>query len=694
MVLGNGAEVESVLAFVCSPPPPQRSRDKWTPRRARNAIMSNNSMPIRPPYVRISQDSCSKGMPNPSGGQQEPKSQPQTTGGGFKRRYRGKKDKAAVSKPSGSTEQASASAEQDQAAPAKKSRSRNSKKKAASSGHAGGSGAKANAREEDIRQKLKVVVRRLPPNLPEAIFWKSVEPWTGKQILPSPPTSDAQNSLRAKTARAASSTPVSATEDHAVRPASELKDIASATKSGGQSKEQAKGSEGPPRNGAVATDTPAVIRKSGPLVNLGCVAQEKLLWRRYISGKFKSHTVGIRGVTLNPHDPANPPTHSRAYLRFRNMADLLNFHRDFDGHVFRDSKGNESVALVEWAPYQKVPPNATRPPSKRRDKRQSTIEQDPDYLEFFEQLQKIERGDNKGAKDRTDAALLAHLSGTAANRDAAAALKAAKRTPLLEHLRSKKAAKATKKISHKGEYASAARGTAKKGRSKAEAKVLKTARGYLKSSIAGYGAQSSNDVKEAASVDSKAKGKGKEGGLPSKDKSLKPGKKGKKEKATAQASTGENQAPTPLGLKGIKVEKSRSAEMEGKVEPKSAKGMGSQPPKGPKQQQQPSQGSGENKAARPSKKSKSVANSGDTVSAAPTAILQRSAGSAPETFQNPNHPSAPSSQTPVTMTTTASTLAAAGGGGRSRTSGRVRGRKQGGGGGGNSLARPKAGAPV
>jgi regulator of nonsense transcripts 3 len=30
-------------------------------------------------------------------------------------------------------------------------------------------------------ERLKVVVRRLPPDLPEEIFWKSVEPWVSQE---------------------------------------------------------------------------------------------------------------------------------------------------------------------------------------------------------------------------------------------------------------------------------------------------------------------------------------------------------------------------------------------------------------------------------------------------------------------------------------------------------------------------------
>ena len=33
------------------------------------------------------------------------------------------------------------------------------------------------------KQKLKIVVRRLPPNLPEAIFWESVQAWVSEETV-------------------------------------------------------------------------------------------------------------------------------------------------------------------------------------------------------------------------------------------------------------------------------------------------------------------------------------------------------------------------------------------------------------------------------------------------------------------------------------------------------------------------------
>lgn len=37
------------------------------------------------------------------------------------------------------------------------------------------------ANKPQSSQRLKIVVRRLPPDLPEAIFWKSVAPWVTRE---------------------------------------------------------------------------------------------------------------------------------------------------------------------------------------------------------------------------------------------------------------------------------------------------------------------------------------------------------------------------------------------------------------------------------------------------------------------------------------------------------------------------------
>ncbi|KAK0205466.1 Smg-4/UPF3 family-domain-containing protein [Desarmillaria ectypa] len=124
-------------------------------------------------------------------------------------------------------------------------------------------------------ERLKTVVRRLPPNLPEEIFWQSVQTW---------------------------------------------------------------------------------------------VTDETVIWKTYCPGKFRKRL-----------DKENIP--SRAYIAFKTEEQVAEFGQGFDGHVFKDKAGTESQAVVEFAPYQKVPMEKKKP-----DARVGTIEKDEDYISFIESL--------------------------------------------------------------------------------------------------------------------------------------------------------------------------------------------------------------------------------------------------------------------------------------------------------------------
>lgn len=60
-------------------------------------------------------------------------------------------------------------------------------------------------------------------------------------------------------------------------------------------------------------------------------------------------------------------------------------------------KGNESRAVVEFAPYQKIPKE-----TKITDARQGTIDQDQDYLDFLESLKAEEQAQSELQNDATD----------------------------------------------------------------------------------------------------------------------------------------------------------------------------------------------------------------------------------------------------------------------------------------------------
>ncbi|KAG8977930.1 hypothetical protein FRC05_000458 [Tulasnella sp. 425] len=128
--------------------------------------------------------------------------------------------------------------------------------------------------------RLKVLVRRLPPNLPEAVFWDSVAPW---------------------------------------------------------------------------------------------VDAETTSWKVFHAGKLRPKGVNKENIL------------SRAYIVFNTEEQLRNFHLAYDGHLFRDKSGNESQAVVEYAPFQKVPLA-----KGKVDQRQGTIEDDEDFKSFIASLSQVE----------------------------------------------------------------------------------------------------------------------------------------------------------------------------------------------------------------------------------------------------------------------------------------------------------------
>ncbi|KAI0046770.1 hypothetical protein FA95DRAFT_1589352 [Auriscalpium vulgare] len=125
-------------------------------------------------------------------------------------------------------------------------------------------------------ERLKTVVRRLPPNLPEEIFWQSVQPW---------------------------------------------------------------------------------------------VTEDAVLWKAYYPGKLRKK--------LNKEN-----IHSRACIAFKTEELLATFSHDYDGHTFRDKAGNESQAVVEFAPYQKIPLE-----KKKIDSRNATIDKDEEFIAFLQSLE-------------------------------------------------------------------------------------------------------------------------------------------------------------------------------------------------------------------------------------------------------------------------------------------------------------------
>ncbi|CED84589.1 Nonsense-mediated decay protein Upf3 [Phaffia rhodozyma] len=180
--------------------------------------------------------------------------------------------------------------------------------------------------QQQQQVKLKIVIRRLPANLPEELFWQSVKPWVNEQTVS---------------------------------------------------------------------------------------------WKFYRKGKLAK---SVNKETV----------HSRAYVLFKSTPSLVTFHREYDGHLFRDKQGNESNAVVEYAVYQKVPTDR-----KKGDRKQGSIDIDPDYLSFLESLK-------APAKTVVDGEMTSQAVATAAAATLSSGAAKPKLTPLLEHLKARKEGKSHK----------------------------------------------------------------------------------------------------------------------------------------------------------------------------------------------------------------------------------------------------------
>lgn len=117
---------------------------------------------------------------------------------------------------------------------------------------------------------------------------------------------------------------------------------------------------------------------------------------------------------------------SKVFIGFTSAEKLEGFRTSFSGHTFRDHKGIEHKVVVEYAPYQKLPKSSSRPARKGRP-----LEKDPDYLKFVDKL-------NEPIKPLPSAEIQLE------QREELEKDLPPKTTPLLEHIRKKRALKAKK----------------------------------------------------------------------------------------------------------------------------------------------------------------------------------------------------------------------------------------------------------
>jgi hypothetical protein len=116
------------------------------------------------------------------------------------------------------------------------------------------------------------------------------------------------------------------------------------------------------------------------------------------------------------------------YMHFKSENALYAVHGKLDGHKFVDAHSKEWKAIAEYAPHQKIPRK------KVIDRREGTIEKDPDFLSFLEEFEqqrsfKIESAEAWLERREQDAA-----AKSAEGADSSPAIVS---TPLLEFVRQK-----------------------------------------------------------------------------------------------------------------------------------------------------------------------------------------------------------------------------------------------------------------
>ncbi|XP_069748739.1 regulator of nonsense transcripts 3B isoform X2 [Narcine bancroftii] len=127
-----------------------------------------------------------------------------------------------------------------------------------------------------------------------------------------------------------------------------------------------------------------------------------------------------------------PHIFSRAYINFKNQEDIVLFRDQFDGYVFIDPKGQEYPAIVEFAPFQKIP----KKKGKKKDAKAGTIEDgmdnvhfsdDPEYKKFLESYNNVDDEKNSNNPET----LLEEIEAKTKE------LAAIKTTPLLDYVKTK-----------------------------------------------------------------------------------------------------------------------------------------------------------------------------------------------------------------------------------------------------------------
>uniref|UniRef100_A0A8D8SAL0 Regulator of nonsense transcripts 3A n=1 Tax=Cacopsylla melanoneura TaxID=428564 RepID=A0A8D8SAL0_9HEMI len=192
--------------------------------------------------------------------------------------------------------------------------------------------------------------------------------------------------------------------------------------------------------------------KGGSKVDRKKVKEEKQQTKVVVRHLPPSMTLEsfLEQVDIPPHDyiayaPPDktllPHCTSQVYINFLDVEDLMIFTQKFDGYVFLDSKGHEYQAIVEFALFQQIAKPKTNNPNKKKNTKCATIEEDPYFVQFKENL--MEEREKAGARTFKQ-----HYFETNTENEEKSKITD---TPLLQYLRTKTAEKAKSREEKKEE---------------------------------------------------------------------------------------------------------------------------------------------------------------------------------------------------------------------------------------------------
>ncbi|KAJ2451387.1 hypothetical protein GGF42_004266 [Coemansia sp. RSA 2424] len=280
----------------------------------------------------------------------------------------------------------------------------------------------------DPKPTTKVSIRWLPVDLPEHVFWRSVEPalpWFDPQSVGSLVQKEREVLHRpcslpeaVSADNGAASAEAEATLEQDAAPRDE------GAESVGDAQVPLATGDVLPSSKGTTTMAMVDVYESRNLDRL----DSKPYWRAFVPGK--QHQSKAK--------PTNP---SRAYILFATREEVDHFYKRYHGHVF-SKNGAVSRAVVELAAFQHVPWSVG---ASTVDRLSGTIDDDPDFIAF---LAMDPNSIDDGAKDEATTAEggrpLSHVSYAAAasssanarsEGDARGSAAAETTTPLINYLR-------------------------------------------------------------------------------------------------------------------------------------------------------------------------------------------------------------------------------------------------------------------